>query len=109
MKTVIVPICKDKSGDIRDAGNHTPASFATIISQLFEHYFYPTFRYFVLQLTIGLVLSQNMIAICVYKQKYPSVCRFFRCIQGRNEGGRGGTSPQAPNHYGGAKSMRGPE
>jgi len=27
--------------------------------------------------------------------------------QGRNEGGNGGTIPRAPNHYGGAESLRG--
>jgi len=28
-------------------------------------------------------------------------------MQGRNEGGKGGTTPWAPNHYGGTKSLRG--
>jgi len=38
MKTVIVPFCKSKNGDISDAGNCRPVSFATVISKLFEHY-----------------------------------------------------------------------
>jgi len=38
MQTVIVPICKNKNGNISDAGNHRPVSLATIISKLFEHY-----------------------------------------------------------------------
>ena len=29
------------------------------------------------------------------------------CIQGRSEGGKGGTIPRAPNHYGGAEPLRG--
>jgi len=28
-------------------------------------------------------------------------------VQGRNERGKGGTIPRAPNHYGGAESLRG--
>ena len=31
----------------------------------------------------------------------------FACNQGRNDGGNGGTIPRAPNHYGGAESLRG--
>ena len=38
MQTVIVPICKNKNGNISDAGNYRPVSLATIISKLFEHY-----------------------------------------------------------------------
>jgi len=37
MQTV-VPICKNKNGDISDAGNYRPVSLATIISNVFEHY-----------------------------------------------------------------------
>ena len=37
MQTVIVPICKNKNGNISDAGNYKPVSLATIISKLFEH------------------------------------------------------------------------
>ena len=38
MQTVIVPICKNKNGNISDAENYRPVSLATIISKLFEHY-----------------------------------------------------------------------
>ena len=38
MQTVIVPICKNKNGNISDAGNYRPVSLATIISKLFKHY-----------------------------------------------------------------------
>ena len=38
MQTVIVPICKNKNGNISDAWNYRPVSLATIISKLFEHY-----------------------------------------------------------------------
>ena len=38
MQTVIVLICKNKNGNISAAGNYRPASLATIISKLFEHY-----------------------------------------------------------------------
>jgi len=38
MQTVIVPICKNKNGNISDAENYRPGSLATIISKLFEHY-----------------------------------------------------------------------
>ena len=38
MQTVIVPICKNKNGNISDAGNYRPVSLATIISKLFEDY-----------------------------------------------------------------------
>jgi len=31
----------------------------------------------------------------------------FYCMQGRKEGGQGGTIPRAPNHNGGAESIRG--
>ena len=37
MQTVIVPICKNKNGNISDADNYRPGSLATIISKLFEH------------------------------------------------------------------------
>ena len=40
MQTVIVPICKNKNGNISDAGNYRPVSLATIISKLFEHYIF---------------------------------------------------------------------
>ena len=36
MPTVIAPICKNKNGNISDAGNYRPVSLATIISKLFE-------------------------------------------------------------------------
>ena len=38
MQTVIVSICKNKNGNISDAGNYRPVFLATIISKLFEHY-----------------------------------------------------------------------
>ena len=38
MQTVIVPICKNKNGNISDAGNYRPVSLATIISKLYKHY-----------------------------------------------------------------------
>ena len=38
MQTVIAPICKNKIGNISDAGNYRPVSLATIISKLYEHY-----------------------------------------------------------------------
>jgi len=38
MQTVIVPIYKNKNGNISDAGNYRPVSLATIISKLFEYY-----------------------------------------------------------------------
>ena len=38
MQTIIVPICKNKNGNISDAGNYRRVSLATIISKLFEHY-----------------------------------------------------------------------
>ena len=38
MQTVIVPICKNKNGDISGAWNYRPVSPATNISKLFEHY-----------------------------------------------------------------------
>ena len=38
MQTVIVPICKNKNGNISDPGNYRPVSLATIISKLYEHY-----------------------------------------------------------------------
>ena len=38
MQTVIVPICKNKNGNISDAGNCRPVFLVTIISKLFEHY-----------------------------------------------------------------------
>jgi len=38
MQTVVVPICKNKNGNISDAENYRPVSLATIISKLFEHY-----------------------------------------------------------------------
>jgi len=38
MQTVIVPICKNKNGNISDAGNYRPVSLATIISKLYEYY-----------------------------------------------------------------------
>jgi len=38
MQTVIVPICKNKNGNLSDAGNFMPVSLATIISKLFELY-----------------------------------------------------------------------
>jgi len=37
MQAVIVPICKNKNGDIGDAGSYRPVSLATIICKLFEH------------------------------------------------------------------------
>ena len=38
MQTVIVPICKNKNGNISDAWNYRPVSLAAIISKLYEHY-----------------------------------------------------------------------
>jgi len=37
-QTVIVPICKNKNGDVSDGGTYMIVSRATIISKLFEHY-----------------------------------------------------------------------
>jgi len=38
MQTVTAPICKNRNGNISDAGNYRPVSLATIISKLFEQY-----------------------------------------------------------------------
>jgi len=44
---------------------------------------------------------------------HKTLCPFFTitkmppAMQRRNEGGKGGTIPRAPNHYGDAKSLRG--
>ena len=40
MQTIIVglPICKNKNGNISDAGNYRPVSLATITFKLYEHY-----------------------------------------------------------------------
>jgi len=36
-----------------------------------------------------------------------SEIQFVNCVQGRNEGDKGGTIPQAPDHYGDPESLRG--
>ena len=38
MQTVMVPISKNKNGNISDAGNYRPVSLAIIISRLYENY-----------------------------------------------------------------------
>jgi len=38
MKTVIIPIYKNKNGDASDAGNYWPVSLEIIISKPFEQY-----------------------------------------------------------------------
>jgi len=66
MQTVIVPICKNKNGDISDAGNYKPVSLAAIISKLFEHTICPASHYFWPQQTISLASSQNLALTCVF-------------------------------------------
>jgi len=66
MQTVIVPICKNKNGDISDAGNYRPVSIATIISKLLEHTFCPASHHYWPQQTISLASSQNLALTCVF-------------------------------------------
>jgi len=86
MQAVIVPICKNKKGNIRDAGNYRPVSLETIISKLFEHYILSCISPLGPQQTISLASSQNMARICAFfyvllcKQRYTSVFSFLRCV-----------------------------
>jgi len=38
IQTMILPICKNRNGNISDAGNNKSVYVATITSKLFEHY-----------------------------------------------------------------------
>ena len=37
MKTIIVPLIKDKTGDITNVGNYRPIALTTVFSKVFEH------------------------------------------------------------------------
>jgi len=36
--TTIVPICKNKNGNISDTSNYRPVAVATVVSKLLEHF-----------------------------------------------------------------------
>jgi len=59
MKTLIVPICKNKNGE-NCAGNCRPVSLWNTISRLFEQFFYPTFHNLSLPLITSLAWSHYM-------------------------------------------------
>jgi len=71
MKTVIVPNCKNKNGNVSDAGNYRPVSLATIISKLFEHYILLCISPLLATTdNQSLASSQNMALICVFFYLY---------------------------------------
>jgi len=91
MQTVIVPICKNKIGNISDAGNCRPVSLATIISDLFEHYILSCispllattdnqFGFKPKHGTDMCIFSTETDCVLLCKQRYPSVFSFLSCI-----------------------------
>jgi len=57
-------LCKNKTGDINDAGNYRPASLATFMFLLLEHYTVSCISPFVA--TTDNQLLQKMVLKCVY-------------------------------------------
>jgi len=83
----MVPISKNKNGNISDAGNYRPVSLAIIISKLFEHYILScispllttTDNQFGFKPKHGTVMCIFLLTDCVLlcKQRYPSVLAFL--------------------------------
>ena len=67
ISTVLIPIIKNKSGDVTDKGNYRPIALSSVISKVFEHIIIDRiFNRFYTQLIISLVLRLNMLRINVY-------------------------------------------
>ena len=66
MRTVIVPICKNKNGNIRDAGNYRPVSLQLSSPSCMNNTSCHAFSHFRPQQTTSLASSQNMALTCVF-------------------------------------------
>ena len=42
LNTTIVPICKNKNGNMSDTSNYRPVAVATVVSKLLEHFILPS-------------------------------------------------------------------
>ena len=66
MKTALVPIVKNKTGDTSDKNNYRPIAIVTAASKLFEICILEILDTYLIHMIINLVSNPNIPQICVY-------------------------------------------
>jgi len=65
LKTTIVPICKNKNGNMSDISNYRPVAVATVVSKLLQHFILSNISPFLGTQTISWVLRLVIVLINV--------------------------------------------
>ena len=68
MKTAIVPIIKNKTGDTSDKNNYRPIALVTACSKIFNYAFCPSLKITFVHTIMSLVLRSSMRLICAFIQ-----------------------------------------
>ena len=68
MKTAIVPIIKNKTGDSSDKSNYRPIALVTACSKIFESCLLKMLEIFWTPMTINLELKVSMLQTCAFSQ-----------------------------------------
>jgi len=66
LNTTIVPICKNKNGNMSDISNHRPVAVTTVVSKLLEHLILSSISPSLVPQTISLVLRLVIVLINVH-------------------------------------------
>ena len=66
LNTTIVPICKNKNGNISDTSNYRPVAVGTVVSKLLEHFILPSISPSLVPQTISSVLRLVIVLINVH-------------------------------------------
>ena len=65
LNTTVVPICKNKNGNMSDTSNYRAVALATVVSKLLEHFILSSISPFLDPQTINLVLRLDIVGLLI--------------------------------------------